>query len=363
MRWFGRIATAALVPAAALVGPEIASAQQVRGPLYLVGAPDSVARAKEGGRVRACAPAAADLPANFVALRTAPAETPRAVALGICDVLVADADEAQAGAMALSELGMASQVALLPGSASTAPVPVSALSRAAATVPPPVAAPMPALSSSPTSMARTRPAPASMGPSPFAAPTAQVAQAPSRRAPAAAPEAQSAFYQGYEALEQGQPELAAGHFEQGLQASPNNALALYYLGISYEQLGETGRALASYERAARLAPGTDEGLRAAERVQALRGAAAQRGPAGATAGYVPSYEPPPSRSYDPPAYLEKPAPPSRRRSGSAPGVRQHCRRPPSHGAMRRRRTGLRRRHPPLRRLPHTHPSRPIRRRR
>ena len=80
--------------------------------------------------------------------------------------------------------------------------------------------------------------------------------------------AQDMFYRGFEALQRNRLEEAVGLFQQGLRYSPQNAMALYYLGHAYDRLGQFDQAAPLYQRAAALSPGTTEGMAARDRLRA-----------------------------------------------------------------------------------------------
>ncbi|MFN4090338.1 MAG: tetratricopeptide repeat protein, partial [Alphaproteobacteria bacterium] len=104
----------------------------------------------------------------------------------------------------------------------------------------------------------------------LAAPSAAPAAAPVQMAQSAEQSAQNYFYAGFEALRQNRLDEAAQMFEAGLQYSPNNAIALYYLAVTYDQQGSLERAAPLYQRVAALAPGTEEGRASAERLRTAR---------------------------------------------------------------------------------------------
>ena len=96
----------------------------------------------------------------------------------------------------------------------------------------------------------------------LATPTTQIAQSAEQTA-------QNYFYAGFEALQQNRLDQAVSMFEGGLQYSPNNAVAVYYLAVSYDRMGAYERAAPLYQRAATLAPGTEEGRAAQERLRTV----------------------------------------------------------------------------------------------
>src|SRR3546814_55544 len=101
---------------------------------------------------------------------------------------------------------------------------------------------------------------------------AALAAAPVQVAQSAEQTAQNYFYAGFEALEQNRLDEAASMFEGGLQYSPNNAVATYYLAVVYDRQGDFDRAAPLYERTGVLAPGTEEGRAARERLRTARAA-------------------------------------------------------------------------------------------
>lgn len=83
------------------------------------------------------------------------------------------------------------------------------------------------------------------------------------------PVSDTTFAEAYAALSSGDPEAAATLFAQGLERDPDNYAAQYYLGSSYEQIGQTGYAAAQYRRVADGWPGTPEAAAAARGLERL----------------------------------------------------------------------------------------------
>lgn len=323
-----RGAGAWLLPIALAVSPVPSMAQSLDG-LAVLGPARSVASAQQGAKVRACAPGISALPNNFTHLRTPPGDTPRAVALGVCDVMIVPDGEADQASARLRALGVDIDGAggagntsfaatggagalpgFVPGGRRMAGGPVQT---AAIGDPPELAAPAggldPTAQDMPSRPAATRSIPAyATGRAPTAAPAVSSprvlsaprgADAPMRAAPVAsgprtlAPvrgldpserdrptgsvgtaasrarvdEAQAWFSDGYDDLQRNRLESAASKFEQGLELSPYNWMGLFYLAQAYDRMGRVNEAIPVYDQVIEMSPRSTEATFARDRMR------------------------------------------------------------------------------------------------
>lgn len=291
--------------------------------LAILGPSRAVANARQGGKVRACAPNVSSLPRNYTHLRTPPAESPRAVALGVCDVMIVpdrqaddawsqlralgvDVDGAGGGSTVAGATSYAatSGAGVLPGfvpggraGSPSAPMPAAPVSMSGpAELPmpagldpvvpddrPAMRAPSRTASPAPRTLSAPRGAdapvrsisPVSTGPRTLAPvrgldpsvrdrPLGSVGTAASR---ARTDEAQAWFSDGYDDLQRNRLESAASKFEQGLQLSPYNWLGLFYLAQAYDRMGRVEEAIPVYDQVIELSPRSPEATFARDRMR------------------------------------------------------------------------------------------------
>jgi len=218
--------------------------------LWILGPADAVAAARQGVKVRACAPDVNQLPGNFVHLRTPPRETARAVALNVCEVMVVPGGRVDDAERALLEVGVMAELSPLDAAVS-ALRPVSSGVGQGRYAADSDAAALP--------FAAADPAPA--------APGARASAVEPVELPAQVDRAQSLFFEAFEALKRNRVEKAADLFEQGLRISPDNPIAMFYLATVYERMGLPSDAAVLYQGVVDLSPRSREAASARDRLR------------------------------------------------------------------------------------------------